>query len=57
MTNSKKSRRNKRNPLDTLECNDREAIVRVNIGTKEDTQKLNEALDALAAAGIPYEWV
>lgn len=55
MANSKNSRRNKRDPLETLECNT--AIVRVKLETKKDTEKLNKALDAIAAAGIPYEWL
>ena len=41
MANSKHSRRNKRDPLETLECNT--AIVRVKLETKKDTEKLNKA--------------
>ena len=52
MANSKKTRRKKCNPLGTLES----AIIRLNVETtKEDIEKLNGALAALDAVGIPYE--
>ena len=40
----------KSNPIGTLESNEDWAIIRL-----DDTEKLNEALAALADAGIPYE--